>query len=412
MRILYFHQHFSTPSGSTGTRSYEMARALVTAGHEVTMVCGSYLDGNTGLESAFKDGKRSGTVDGIRVIELALEYSNHDSFIKRSSIFFKFAVRSIGIVFKEPCDLVFATSTPLTAGLPGIFARWLKGKRFVFEVRDLWPELPREMGVITNPITLWLMSLLERVSYRSAHACIGLSPGIVDGIRRCSGKDKPITMVPNGCDLELFSKNNIAKRPHGINESDLMAVFTGAHGIANGLNAVLDAAEVLKRQGYNNIKLAFIGDGKLKPQLMECAKQKGLDNCLFLDPVPKTELVGYLKVADVGLMVLANVPAFYYGTSPNKFFDYLSVGLPVINNYPGWLADMINEHKCGVAVSPDDPNAFAEALIYLYKNPEKRKEMGDNAIKLALSDFDRTYLADQFVRFLEKIVSPELKEIK
>ncbi|GAX62934.1 glycosyl transferase group 1 [Candidatus Scalindua japonica] len=219
-------------------------------------------------------------------------------------------------------------------------------------------------------------------------------------------------MVPNGCDLELFSKNNIAKRPHGINESDLMAVFTGAHGIANGLNAVLDAAEVLKRQGYNNIKLAFIGDGKLKPQLMECAKQKGLDNCLFLDPVPKTELVGYLKVADVGLMVLANVPAFYYGTSPNKFFDYLSVGLPVINNYPGWLADMINEHKCGVAVSPDDPNAFAEALIYLYKNPEKRKEMGDNAIKLALSDFDRTYLADQFVRFLEKIVSPELKEIK
>ncbi len=411
MRILYFHQHFSTPSGSTGTRSYEMVRALIAAGHEVRMICGSYRDGNTGLKCTFEDGARSGIVDGINVTELALEYSNHDSLIKRTGVFFKFALRSIGIALREPCDLVFATSTPLTAGFPGIFARWLRGKRFVFEVRDLWPELPREMGVITNPIILWLMSVLEWASYRSAHACIGLSPGIVEGIQKRSRIGLQVAMIPNGCDIELFSNGQSAKRPQGVDDNDLMAVFTGAHGMANGLDAVLGAAEILKRLGQDKIKLVFIGDGKLKPQLIEYAKQKDLDNCLFLEPVPKTALVSYLRVSDVGLMILANVPAFYYGTSPNKFFDYLSIGLPVINNYPGWLTDMINEHKCGIAVQPDDPKAFADALIYLSENHEERDEMGKNSKKLALTDFNRKELAEQFVGFLEQVVSVSTNEL-
>ena len=160
-----------------------MARALVQAGHEVTMVCGNASMAVSGLDGPFSRGKREGIVDGIRVVELELVYSNYDGFIKRSWIFIKFALRSIGIALREPCDLVFATTTPLTAGLPGIFARWLRCKCFVFEVRDLWPELPKAMGVITNPVILGLMSALEWISYRSAHARIGLSPGIVEGIK-------------------------------------------------------------------------------------------------------------------------------------------------------------------------------------------------------------------------------------
>ena len=411
MKILYLHQHFNTPKGCVGIRSYEMARALVAAGHEVKMICGSYRDGNTGLESTFKNGKRSGMVGGIHVIEVALGYSNYDSLIKRAIIFFKFAIWSIAFVLTEPCDLVFATSTPLTAGIPGIFAHWLRGRRFVFEVRDLWPELPREMGIITNPVILWLMSLLEWASYRSAHACIGLSPGIVEGIRRRSRRELPITMIPNGCDIKLFSQDQSAKRPRGVDDNDLMAVFTGAHGIANGLDAVLKVAAILKQRECHSIKLVFIGDGKLKPMLVKQAMDRGLDNCLFLEPVPKTELVSYLRATDVGLMILANFPAFYYGTSPNKFFDYLSIGLPVINNYSGWLADMIKEHKCGIAVQPDDPGAFADALIYLAENPVQRDEMGKNARKLALSDFNRTNLADQFVDFLEDAAKKGINKI-
>ena len=404
MKILYFHQHFSTPAGSTGTRSYEMARALIAAGHEVTMVCGSYQGGVNGLSGPFVRGKREGVVDGIKVVEFEIDYSNYLSFTRRTLVFLKYALRSVGIALTRPCDLIFATSTPLTAGIPGIFARWLKGKRFIFEVRDLWPELPREMGVITNPLILGMMSLLEWISYNSANACIGLSPGIVEGIERRCRPGKPVAMIPNGCDLELFDSIDCEPlRPEGVKENDLMAIFTGAHGMANGLDAVLRAAEVLQQRGRQDIKLVFIGDGKLKPGLMETAASKKLENCIFLDPVPKKRLLGYMRGADLGLMILANVPAFYYGTSPNKFFDYLAVGLPVLNNYPGWLAEMITEHQCGYAIAADNPEAFADALEDAADNRERLKTMGNNARRLGETEFARNKLTARFVDWLEKV---------
>jgi glycosyltransferase involved in cell wall biosynthesis len=403
MRILYFHQHFSTPAGSTANRSYHMARALIAAGHDVHLVCGSYRGGVTGLGGPFERGKRSGIVDGIQVTELALEYSNHDSFLKRTATFLRFAMRCVWMALRERYDLVFATSTPLTAGIPGIFARWLRRKRFIFEVRDLWPELPREMGVITNPVILWLMSCLEWTTYRSAHACVGLSPGIVEGIQRRGRRGLPIAMIPNGCDNELFAGlDSAAQRPDAVLDSDLMTVFTGTHGIANGLDAVLNVAAEIKARGRTDIKFVFIGDGKLKPELVQHAEERQLDNCIFLDPVPKKELVGYLRATDLGLMILANVQAFYRGTSPNKFFDYLAVGLPVLNNYPGWLAEIIRQHDIGFPVPPDDPQTFADRLEDAADHREKLNDMGQRARQLARTEFARDKLATQFVKFLEQ----------
>lgn len=187
-----------------------------------------------------------------------------------------------------------------------------------------------------------------------------------------------------------------------VHADKFRAVFTGAHGLANGLDAVLDAAKVLKSRGRSDIELVFIGDGKLKPALKERAKRDSLDNCRFLDPMPKTELAREMDGIDAGMMILANVPAFYYGTSPNKFFDYISSGLPVLNNYPGWLADLIAEHECGIAVPPGDPNAFADALVRMADDPAVCAEMGRNARRLAESTFDRGMLAGKFVGFLEK----------
>jgi hypothetical protein len=183
MKILYFHQHFGTPQGSSGTRSYEMARALLAAGHQVTMVCGSYQRAALNLPYDEKMGWARGEIDGIDVISLPLPYSNRDGLAKRSWLFLRFAWRSIRIALRDEYDLLFATSTPLTAGVPGIAASLLRCKPFVFEVRDLWPELPRALGM-RNPLLLGGMSLLEWLSYRSAQACIGLSPGIVAGIKQ------------------------------------------------------------------------------------------------------------------------------------------------------------------------------------------------------------------------------------
>ena len=368
MKILYFHQHFTTPKGASGIRSYAMAQKLIDQGHEVTMVCGSYGVGKTGLESDFVDGRRQGMVDGIHVIEFNLAYSNHDSFIKRTWQFILFAIKSIGVAMLAEYDLVFATSTPLTAGIPGMVGRWLRNKKMVFEVRDLWPELPKEMGVIKNPLILNAMSVLEWVSYKSAHKLVGLSPGIVEGIHKKGIDSEDIAMIPNGCDLELFDKPKAPWRPAEVKPDELMAVFAGAHGVANGLDAVLDAAEELKTRRVDKIKIVLIGDGREKARLIESAKKRQLTNVIFHDPVNKEKLTGLFASADIGLQILANVPAFYYGTSPNKFFDYISAGLPVLNNYPGWLADLIKENHCGFAVNPEDPSGFASALIDGYEN--------------------------------------------
>ena len=404
MRVLYFHQYFSTPSGSTGTRSYEMAQSLITRGHEVTVVCGSGRMSSTGLAGKPVKGTRRGKVDGIDIIELDLPYSNYDSFLKRSWIFLLFAWQSIGLALSLKYDLLFATSTPLTAGIPGIFATLLRRKPFVFEVRDLWPELPREMGVITNPVILWAMGVLEWMSYHSARGCIGLSPGIVQGITRRGISPDRVAMVPNGCDLEMFNPLfGDVLRPDGVGEGDFVAVFTGAHGIANGLDAVLDVAKVLTERRRSDIRLVFIGDGKLKPALVARAEREGLVNCLFIDSVSKLKLTAYLRGADAGLMLLANVPAFYYGTSPNKFFDYIAIGLPVLNNYPGWLAGMIKDNNCGLAIEPDNPIAFANALEKMADNPLLRKEMSSNARNFAVKEFDRAKLGNNFVNFLERM---------
>lgn len=397
MKVLYFHQHFVTPHGAGAIRSYAMARKLIERGHQVTMVCGSFTGGNTGLSGPYSRAVRRGYVDGIDVVEFDLAYSNHDGLVKRSWTFLKFALRSVMLALREPYDLVFATTTPLTAGIPGIVARWLRGKTFVFEVRDLWPELPRAMGVIRNPVVLLAMGVLEWASYRSAHALVGLSPGIVEGIMHRGVPRERISLVPNGCDLDLFAQDASPWRPEGVATTDLMAVFAGTHGMANGLDVVLDAAAELKRRGRGDIKLVLIGNGKLKPNLQARAAREALDNVVFHDPVNKTRLASLMAATDLGLQVLANVPAFYFGTSPNKFFDYIAAGLPVLNNYPGWLAGMIKEKKCGFAVIPDDAAAFADALEVAAADRKALKEMGRRGLELAQEHFDRRLLADRWV---------------
>jgi lipopolysaccharide/colanic/teichoic acid biosynthesis glycosyltransferase len=375
------------------------------------MVCLRDARTYTGLSGAFSQGRRSGLVDGIEVIEFDLPYSNHAGLLERALVFLRYSWQSMLLALRSEADLVFATTTPLTAGIPGIAARWLRGIPFVFEVRDLWPELPRAMGVVRNPLVLASLSALEWLSYHSADACIGLAPGICAGIAERGIASSSISSIPNACDLELFQSHpkGDAKQPQLIDglpqrlgHDSFLAAFTGAHGLANGLDAVLDAAAELQRLGRHDIQLLFIGDGRCKPALEQRVVSEGLRNCHFLPPVPKPQLAQILRQSvHVGLMVLDDVPAFYRGTSPNKFFDYLACGLPVVNNYPGWLAELIHEHQLGIPVPPRDPDAFAAALIRLADQPALVSTMGSNSRTLAESNFSRRMLADQWLQVLE-----------
>lgn len=405
MRVLYIFQYFTTPSGSTGTRAYELAKRLVESGHEVHMVCSSAQRGSTGLTGEFNNGLRTGVFEGIHIYEFDLKYSNYDSLTTRAYKFFKYSFKSISLVIKLKYDIIFATSTPLTAGIPGIFGKIFCRKPFVFEVRDLWPELPKAMKIVTNPIVLMGMSVLEFLAYNTADACVGLAPGIVAGIKkRLRRKDKEVAFIPNACDLELFSDKSIVYSHEEILPNDFVSVFTGAHGVANGLDAVLDAAKILCEKGISDIKILFVGDGKKKPHLIERKQRENLTNCIFADPIPKNQMNTLLNRADIGLMILDNVPAFYNGTSPNKFFDYLAAGLPILNNYPGWISEYIKEYECGYTVQPGDPKVFADCLIQARNDKREGKidNYGKNAKSLAEEKFDRNKLAQDFIDLLEK----------
>jgi glycosyltransferase involved in cell wall biosynthesis len=402
LKVIYFHQHFCTPKGSSGTRSFSMSKRLLQRGHSVSVVCGSFVGADTGLDGPFKNGLRRGLVDGIDVIEFDLRYGNSDRFFKRTIVMFKYFIRAVGLVFTEKYDLVFATSTPLTAGIPGIFARWFKGKPFVFEVRDLWPELPKAMGVIKNPLILGLMSVLEWASYHSASHLVALSPGIADGIERRGIPKQSITLIPNGCDFDIFGYKADGWKPKECQPGEFLALFSGTHGIANNLDSIIDAASELRTRRRQDIKILLVGQGGRKQHLMDRVKKEGLDNVIFHDPVSKLKLAGLMVNTDIGLQVLANIPAFYYGTSPNKFFDYISAGLPVLNNYPGWLSDMIKANNCGFVVEPESPIKFADALERAADNKKLMSIMGSNSRLLAKNEFNRGDLSDNWVICLEQ----------
>ena len=334
-------------------------------------------------------------------------------------VFVRYSWQSLQLALHSNADLVFATTTPLTAGIPGIAARWLRGIPFVFEVRDLWPELPRAMGVVRNPLMLAALSALEWISYHSADACIGLAPGICEGIAERGIAGSRITSIPNACDLELFQPlpEGETKQPEliaglSLSPGSFVAAFTGAHGLCNGLAAVLDTASLLKDWGRNDIHLLFIGDGRCKPSLERRVAKEALSNCHFMPPIPKSQLAKMLGISvHAGLMVLEDVPAFYRGTSPNKFFDYLASGLPVINNYPGWLSEIIRDKNVGIAVPPRSPEDFAMALIAIADDPILRSSLSSNARALAENSFSRRQLSEHWRTVLEKTATKHCNRI-
>lgn len=403
MKIIYIHQNFSTPEGSSGSRSYEMAKHLVDHGHEVIMIYGKTFRGGSVLRKEGQRGTLKGTYHGIKLIELDVTFSNKQRNAVRFMAFIKFALMATRIVFREKYDLLFATSTPLTVGIPGVLMKLFKPQKpFIFEVRDNWPEGLIAIGV-KNPILIGFLNVIANWSINKADACVALSPGIADTMKSRMKEPKRIELIPNGCDLDFFHPD-IGEREklEGISNSDFVAIFTGAHGFANGLEGVLDAATILKsRKNCQHIKFLFIGDGSKKKELMERARTENLENCIFMDSIPKVELRSMLNSADVGLMVLRDIPEFYYGTSPNKYFDYISSGLPVLNNYPGWISDMIHDNKIGVAVPPNQPEEFANSIEYMAKHPTELIQMGRNARELAEKQFARKNLASKLCKLLE-----------
>lgn len=411
MRILYLHQPYSAPSGAVATRAHAMASALAAAGHEVTLACGSYAGAETGLTGPFRLGRREGRVPGgFRVVEIAARGGNARPLPARALSFAGFAAAASGLALGR-WDGIVASSTPLTVALPALLARALRGTPFLFEIRDPWPELPRAMTDwlretgqgrgVPGPL-LAAMGPLATAACRHAAAVVALSEGMAGTAVKRGADPARVSVIPNGCDLDLFGPQVRPRRLPGAHSWESIAVYAGAHGLANGLDLVLEAARVLAERGEARVRIVLVGDGAEKPRLAARAAALRLPNLTFLPPMPKPDLAALLAGSQIGLHCLAPIAAFAEWTAPNKPMDYLAAGLPVVAAQGGALARLLEgPPAAGIATPPGDPAALADALASLAADPARREAMGRAARRLAVSRFDRRAQAARFVATVE-----------
>src|SRR4051812_25499684 len=395
MRILYLHQYFMTRAGIGGTRSYEFARRFAARGHEVSMVTG-----------AAPGAEQRRVVDGIEVIGIRSGYAEYMTgtklgYPRRVLEFIRFAlVATITVLRGQRPDVIYATSPPLTMALPALAAVLRHRAPLVFEVRDLWPEAPIQMGALTNPLLKRLARALERYVYRRAAHVIALSPGMRDGVIAAGTPGEKITLVPNASDLELFSPDRDGsdfRQRLGLGERFVCTYF-GTMGEANDLTQVLDAAALMD----DDVRFVLHGDGKRRRALEEQARARDLRNVVFSDPLPDKESVARLAAAsDACMTIYKNVPVLYT-CSPNKLFDTFAAGRAAIVNTPGWLQELVEDNEAGVYVRPDDPADLAEQVGRLRDQPELVRRYGENARRLAETDFSRDMLAERALGVLER----------
>ena len=236
---------------------------------------------------------------------------------------------------------------------------------------------------------------------------IGLSGGMVEGIVRRGITGDKVALLPNGCDLRLFDTSGVVLKENLFDADDFVVIFAGAHGIANGLHNIINTAAYLQDLGEIQIKFLFIGHGNCKQGLIADVESKDLKNYTFLPPMPKHEVGNYFMIADVGLQALKNIPEFYNGTSPNKFYDYMAARLPIIINYRGEAAQVITTNNLGIAVSPDNAAALGDALILLKNNPSMVIEMGLASRRVAVEKFDRKRISQSWVSWVTEGVVDE-----
>ena len=407
MKILYIHQFFTTNEGKGSTRSYDFAKYLIQQGHVVTVITG-----NSNLRIKDKIiGKHlieTFCVDGIKVIALRINYSNYLSYFNRAISFLLFFVLSTYVGIKEAKhDLVFASSVPLTVGLTGVIIGKLKKTPFIFEVKDLWPEAPILVGAVKNKLLIRILKQMEIFIYKNAAKIITVSPGLSEGVEAAGIESSKIEMIPNSSDVEQFKPENKGEefiRKHGL-EGKFIISYCGAFGEMNDLTDVIQAARMLKRLGEGEIVFLLVGDGMKRPVYEKMLEEEKTENVVLLKFVPKNEVVSIFAASAVCLVMLKNIPMITYRSSPNKFFDALAAGRAVLVNFDGWMRQLLEENNAGVFVKPDNPELLASTVIRLKNNRETCKQMGKNARKLAVENFNRIKLAGK----LEEVLMAALK---
>ena len=393
MKILYIHQYFVTPEEHGTSRSYWFAKKLIENGFNVTMVTATN-------EYKHREACRE-NIDGIDVIYVQNDYSQYYSRVKKVYSFLKFIFQAVNAARKEKdVDLVYATSTPLTVGFIALILKRIKKWRYVFEVRDLWPEFPIQVGAIKNKYLISYLRYVEKKIYNKAEHIVALSPGMRDGVLACGTPKEKVTVITNMSKGDLFyprEKTDEQFKKYGIDKMKFNVVHAGSMGVANGLMYIMETAKVLKDDMNDcTINFLLLGEGSTKPQLMKFAEKYSLDNVRFIGEYNTYGTSEILNCSDASIVSFMNLPILYTN-SPNKLFDSLSAGKPIIVNSAGWTKELVEKYMCGFYVDPENPRDFAEKIITLSKNKDLQQQYGENARKLSLEEFDKSILTNRFL---------------
>lgn len=394
MKILYFYQYFSTPKGSWGTRVYEFAKEWAAQGHQVTVVSSIYSKSDLKARRWVEDQY----FEGIHVKVLNVTIDNKQSFIKRIWSFVAYSFLSSYFALTLQTDVVVASSGPITAWLPGLVARYFRGRKLILEVRDLWPEGAIELGIIRNGLMKRLAYAFENFSYQASQGIVGLSPGMEAYIAK-KASEKRVISITNAANIELFGKKQDFQ--HDFLIPGKYAIYTGNIGEVNNSRWLLDAAKVLHKMGRKDLIILLIGEGQQREDLVKEANALGVSNFIHLGLMPKSALVTLVQHALVSLVPLKGTPILDT-SSPNKFFESLAAGVPVIQNTNGWMKDFLDKHQIGYTLEPNNPIALAELLIFLETEPQLRIEMGEKAKNLAAEQFDKKILAQKMLDFIKE----------
>lgn len=395
MNILYIHQYFVTPQEPGATRSYWISKELVNRRHHVTVVTGN-------SESKHEPGRFDR--DGIDVIYINNYYNNSQTKLQKVWSFVKFIFQSISVAAKEKdVDLVYATSTPLTIGAVALALRTLKGWRYVFEVRDLWPEFPIQVGAVKNPVLIWLLRKFEKRIYKRSEHVVALSPGMQEGVIKAGTPIEKTSMIPNMSKPDIFyphEMNMDVVKQFNIDLTKFNVIHFGMLAVANGLEYIIKAAIELKNRGDNSIQFLFMGEGAMQPMLEEMVKANGLHNVRFLGNHRVGVVAEVTNCCDASITSFKNLPILATN-SPNKLFDSLSAGKPIIVNSAGWTKDMVEKEGCGFFVDPEKPEMLAEKLLEIKENKPLLQKWGENARRLSVEVYDKSKLSAQVANVLE-----------
>ncbi|WP_367303579.1 glycosyltransferase family 4 protein [Corallococcus exiguus] len=400
-RRVYLHQYFNTPTMHGGTRSYELARRLVSMGHEVHMVTSdTRTDGGTGK------GWRESNESGIQVHWLPVPYNNAMSYPDRIRAFSHFAVNSTRRAAQLPADVFFATSTPLTIAVPGIAAsRWNK-RPMVFEVRDLWPAIPIAVGALKSRSAILAAQLLERAAYAGAEHIVALSPGMKAGVEAAGVPSEKITIIPNLCDPDRFqvpaSAGQEFRQKYAWLGDRPMVLYAGTLGLVNGVEYLVRVAAEMRRLDPE-VRFVIMGKGREESLLHALAERLGVknQNLFFLPSVPKEQVPAVLSAATIATSMFTDVPGMQ-DNSANKFFDALAAGRPLALNYGGWQAELLDREAFGLRLPPKDIPAAAAMLAKRLRDPRWLAEAGALAGKLGRERYSADIAAKRLSEVLQR----------